>query len=54
MSHDGGEKKHRHDVGHPDHNAQVTEPFTRAIQGVLAASIALTIALVIWSFWIAG
>jgi len=47
-------QKHRHDVGHPDHSAEVTEPFTRAIQGVLAACILSTIALVGWTVWVAG
>jgi hypothetical protein len=50
---DGRELKHRHDVGHPDHAAATTEPFTRALQGVLGLAIAATAALVIWAIWIA-
>ena len=33
-------KKHRHDIGRPDHGAVSTEGVTRAIQGVLLLLIA--------------
>ena len=46
--------KHRHDIGHPDHGATATEGITRAVQGVLAACIVLTLALVAYSLWVAG
>lgn len=47
------ELKHRHDIGHPDHNARAAEPFTRALQGVLGAAIVGTIALLLWAASIA-
>jgi hypothetical protein len=38
-------KKHRHDIGLPDHDAVSTEGVTRAIQGVLLLLIAGSAAL---------
>ncbi|HTE54379.1 MAG TPA: hypothetical protein VK698_26170 [Kofleriaceae bacterium] len=40
-------KKHRHDVGHPDHGAVATEGITRAIQGLMLLLIAGSAALAI-------
>lgn len=46
-------KKHRHDVGHPDHAPETTAEVTRGIQGVLGLSIIATLALALWALWIA-
>lgn len=40
-------KKHRHDVGQPDHGAVSTEGVTRAIQGVMFLLIAGSAALAV-------
>ena len=42
-------KKHRHDLGHEDHGAVVTNGVTRAIQMMLGLWIALTVALVVYA-----
>lgn len=39
-------KKHRHDIGAPDHGPAAGADVTRAIQGVLLCTIILTIVLV--------
>ncbi|HWN69281.1 MAG TPA: hypothetical protein VNM90_16690 [Haliangium sp.] len=58
MDHDQAkdpEKKHRHDIGHPDHGPISDEPRTRNIQVVLglwiAGSLALTLYAVIQAAW---
>ncbi len=43
------EKKHRHDVGLPDHGAVSTEGVTRAIQGILLLLIAGSAALAVYA-----
>lgn len=43
------EKKHRHDIGSPDHGPISDEPRTRDIQVVLALWIAGTVALAIFT-----
>ena len=43
------EKKHRHDIGCPDHGPISDEPRTRNIQVVLGLWIAGSLALVIYS-----
>lgn len=53
-AHRDPEKKHRHDVGAPDHNAATTEPMTRAIQFVLGGAILATAVLLVWTLAIAG
>jgi hypothetical protein len=40
-------KKHRHDVGQPDHGAIATEGVTRAIQGVMLLLIVGSTALAV-------
>ena len=47
-------KKHRHDVGLPDHGAVSTEGVTRAIQGVLLLLIAGSVALVVYAVALAA
>jgi hypothetical protein len=47
-------KKHRHDVGLPDHGAVATEGVTRAIQGVLMLLIAGSAALVVYAVVVAA
>ena len=47
-------KKHRHDIGMVDHGPDRTGNTTRSIQVILGASILLTGALVIYTFWAAG
>jgi hypothetical protein len=47
-------KKHRHDVGQPDHGAVATEGVTRAIQGVLLLLIAGSAALVVYAVVVAA
>jgi hypothetical protein len=47
-------KKHRHDVGLPDHGAVSTEGVTRAIQGVLLLLIAGSAALVVYAVVVAA
>ena len=47
-------KKHRHDVGLPDHAAVSTEGMTRAIQGILLLLIAGSAALVIYAVVVAA
>jgi hypothetical protein len=42
-------KKHRHDVGLPDHGAVSTERLTRAIQAVLLLLIAAVGALAVYA-----
>lgn len=53
-AHNDPEKKHRHDVGDPDHGAASTEPMTRAIQFVLGGAILGTAVLLVWTLAIAG
>jgi hypothetical protein len=47
-------KKHRHDIGLPDHGAVTTEGVTRAIQGVLLLLIAGSAALVVYAIALAA
>lgn len=47
-------KKHRHDVGMPDHGPVSTEGLTRAIQGFLLLLLAATGALVIYAIALAS
>jgi hypothetical protein len=47
-------KKHRHDVGLPDHGPVSTEGLTRAIQGLLLLLLAATGALVIYAIALAS
>jgi hypothetical protein len=42
-------KKHRHDVGEPDHGATSTQWVTRVIQFVLGSTIVGTALLVLWT-----
>ena len=46
-------KKHRHDVGLPDHGAVSTEGVTRAIQGILLLLIAGSAALAVYAIALA-
>jgi hypothetical protein len=50
----GTDKKHRHDVGAPDHAAVTTEGVTRTIQVILGACIALSAILMIYALLHAG
>lgn len=43
-------KKHRHDIGDPDHGPVTTEPTTHAIQGMLGVCIVLSAALAVYAF----
>jgi hypothetical protein len=43
----GPRKKHRHDVGLPDHGAVSTEGVTRALQGLMLLLIAGSAALTV-------
>ena len=47
-------KKHRHDVGLPDHGPVSTEQLTRSIQGLLLLLIAATGALALYALVIAS
>ncbi|HWM85941.1 MAG TPA: hypothetical protein VNO33_08880 [Kofleriaceae bacterium] len=47
-------KKHRHDVGQPDHGAVSTEGMTRSIQGLLLLLIAGSAALVVYAVVLAA
>jgi hypothetical protein len=47
-------KKHRHEVGLPDHGPVSTERLTRAIQGLMLLLIAATGALVIYAVVLAS
>jgi hypothetical protein len=47
-------KKHRHDVGLPDHGAHQTEGVTKTIQGLLGVAIALTAALTLYAIFAVG
>ena len=47
-------KKHRHDVGMPDHGPVSTEPMTRAIQGFLLLLLAATGALTFYALVLAA
>lgn len=54
---DGGHdprKKHRHDVGLPDHGPVSTEGVTRALQGLLLLLIAASAALVVYAIALAS
>jgi hypothetical protein len=42
-------KKHRHDIGAPDHGAVSAEETTRSIQVILGLCIVASIALVLYS-----
>jgi hypothetical protein len=48
---EGGDpkKKHRHDVGAPDHGPVSTDPLTRSIQGLLLLLIAASLALAVYA-----
>ena len=48
------DKKHRHDIGHPDHGAVATEGITRAIQGLLILLIAASAALAFVALFLAS
>ena len=56
MASAGGDprKKHRHDVGHPDHGPVTTEPVTRAIQALLLVLIAGVCALAAYALVLAA
>ena len=47
-------KKHRHDVGLPDHGPVSTEPMTRSIQGLLLLLIAATGVLTVYALVVAS
>jgi hypothetical protein len=47
-------KKHRHDVGMPDHGAVSTEGITRAIQGIMLLLIAGSALLVVYAVVVAA
>jgi hydrogenase maturation factor len=47
-------KKHRHDVGAPDHAAVTTEGVTRTIQVILGLCIVLSAALTVYALVHAG
>ena len=46
-------KKHRHDVGLPDHGPVTTESLTRAIQGLLILLLAASAALTVYALVVA-
>ena len=52
---EGGDprKKHRHDVGAPDHGPVSTEPLTRSIQSLLLLLIAASVALTVYAVFLA-
>jgi hypothetical protein len=47
-------KKHRHDIGMPDHGAVSTEGMTRAIQGMMLLLIAGSCLLVVYAVVVAA
>jgi hypothetical protein len=47
-------KKHRHDIGMPDHGAISTEGMTRAIQGLMLLLIAGSCLLVVYAVVVAA
>lgn len=47
-------KKHRHDIGAPDHGAEHTERTTKNIQIVLGACILATIGILIYAVLLAA
>jgi len=47
-------KKHRHDVGLPDHGPVTTEGVTRAVQGLLLLFIAASAALAVYAIAVAS
>jgi hypothetical protein len=56
VEHEWGDptKKHRHDIGRPDHGAVATESVTRTIQALLGLIIVASAALVIYTLAHAG
>ena len=46
-------KKHRHDIGLPDHGAVTTESVTRSIQGLLILLLAASAALTVYALVVA-
>lgn len=42
-------RKHRHDIGEPDHAAVSSERVTRALQFLLGAAILATAVLTLWT-----
>jgi len=47
-------KKHRHDIGLPDHGPHRTETVTRTIQGLMAVALVLSAVLLVYAFLAAG
>ncbi len=47
-------KKHRHDIGLPDHGPHRTEPVTRTIQGLMGVALVLAALLLVYAFLAAG
>jgi hypothetical protein len=47
-------RKHRHDVGAPDHGPRATERATRSIQALMGLAILATGALLIYAVLVAG
>jgi hypothetical protein len=43
-------KRHRHDIGEPDHGPRSSESTTKSIQVLLGLCIAGTLALVVYAF----
>ena len=56
VEHEWGDptKKHRHDIGRPDHGSVATEPVTKTIQVLLGLCIVATAALVVYTLLQAG
>ncbi|ACY18860.1 hypothetical protein [Haliangium ochraceum] len=55
MSHQAGndpEKKHRHDIGEPDHGTVSDAATTRTIQIILSIWIVASLALTLYSFFL--
>jgi hypothetical protein len=56
VEHEWGDptKKHRHDIGRPDHGSVATVPVTRTIQVLLGLCIVASAALVVYMLLHAG
>lgn len=56
VEHEWGDptKKHRHDIGRPDHGAVAVEPVTRTIQVLLGLCIVASAALMVYALLHAG
>lgn len=54
VSAEHGNKKHRHDIGNPDHGPRQTAAVTKNIQIILGAAIIATAVLTVYALLAAG